>query len=118
VLQISQNVIAALSAKSVTEARHRIAKYLRETAPAHTAGLSDGELVHRVERYEGEAQALGLVSECDIARWAFLETMSGGRLFEQPSVRMQFDPTCSGRIPSDVLDLLFDEIAERLRRNP
>ena len=115
-LTISENVTKAFEAESLAAWRGRVIDYLRETAPTYIVGLDDGELIRRIAACEKEAEALGLVSECDIMRWTFLQTMAGHQLFERPEVRNQFDPGYSGRMPSEMLDLLFDSLGEHLRR--
>ena len=109
-------VMANLAAARADASRRRIAAYLREVAPQQTARVPDTVLLERVAVCEGEALALGLESEADIGRWAFLQVMANGVLFAQDLVRAEFDMATSGRLPTETLDLLFDEIAVRLRR--
>ena len=117
VLQIGDQVVQAMAQAQGDASRRRIAGYLREVAPQQTAHLTDDVLLSRVRICEGEALALGLESEADIGRWAFLQTMANGVLFAQDLVRAEFDMATSGRVPSETLDLLFDEIAVRFRRS-
>ena len=113
-LRITPEQMAALSQARVAASRRRVAGYLRESAPAHTAPVDDAELLRRVVLCETEAQALGLRTEADIARWSFLQVMAGGVLFGMPMVRDQFAPG-GGRSPTETLDAIFDDLVHRLK---
>ena len=115
-LRFADEQVAALSRARVRASRRRIAAYLRETAPDHTARLDDTALLARVTQCEGEAQALGLQSERDIARWAFLQVMTGGALVAGDALRDSFDQRYTGRTPSEMLEFIFEDVERRLRR--
>lgn len=115
-LTISDQVVAALSDDQISAFRQRVVAYLRECAPKHVSGADEPTLLRLVATWQDEAEALGLLSEQDIARWCFLETLGGGKLFAMPAIRDQFDHARTGRAPTEMLDLVFEEIELRLRR--
>ncbi len=114
-LRFTPEQMAALGARREEASRRRIAEYLREVAPQHTARMSDPELAAAVLRYEKEAKDFGLATERDIGRWAFLEVMGGGMLAQNQAVRDAFRVPYAAASPTACLERMFAEVEARLR---
>lgn len=112
---ISQQSYRAFAEQSSRDFVSRVCDYLREFAPDHTKDFNDEILGAKVEEYWQEAAALGLEFEPDIERWCLLEVLSGGVLFANETVRNEFDPKKTGRVPIETLDLIFEQVIEELK---
>ena len=71
-----------------------------------------------IRQESATGKSLGLVTERDLARWTYLQLMSGRKLHEQTAIRSLFrEPGMSGSA-SDRLDLLFHEMSVRAAARP
>lgn len=116
-LQFTPEQITALSARRVDISRRRIAAYLRDVAPEHTARMDDTTLAKAVLQSEGEAKQLGLTGEADIGKWSYLQLLGGGQLLTNAAVATAFTVPDYGSTPAECLDRLFDEVEHRFRRH-
>lgn len=114
-LRFSPEQMAGITEGRMVASFRRIAAYLREVAPEHTARMDDSTLLRQISRFEVEAQGLGLTTEQDIGRWAFLQVMTGCRLATDPLMREAFRVPDYGDTPSYCLDRLF-HMADHLLR--
>jgi hypothetical protein len=92
----------------------RIARFLFGELP--NVGMDQSVILARVPTYDAQARALGLTTEGDIARWAYLQLISNEKLFDMPVVQDSFRPEVRRCSASEYLDLLYDGIIDQFRR--
>jgi hypothetical protein len=86
-LRFSTEQIAALEGRMLERSRSKIAEYLRDVAPTHTASLGDENLLAHVVRSEGAAREFGIHSERAVGQLAYLMLISNSRILEIPPAR-------------------------------
>jgi hypothetical protein len=107
--------IAGIMTGRMAASYRRIAGYLREVAPDQTAHIDQRTLAGTIVNFDREARELGLAKESDIARWAFLQVISGGGLFADPEVRNVFGAPDSSLGPTERMDALMEAVIDGLR---
>ena len=85
-LTVRSDQIEALNARRLDASHRRIAAYLREVAPAETAGASAEALQAHVLASERSGRSLGIETEAGQARWAFVMVQTRGRVLDMPAV--------------------------------
>jgi hypothetical protein len=114
-LRFSADQISATTERRIAASHQRITAYLREVAPAHTAAMDQAALAAAVVRFDQEANDFGLNSERDVARWAYLNVLTGGRLRAIEGIRAAFLVPDAGPSPSVCLDRLLLAVEMDLR---
>lgn len=116
-LRFEAEQIREITAQRVAASHDKIAKYLREVAPQRTGGMEDSALRAEIGRCDRHARELGLTSERDIGRWAFLELLAGYDAESGNALRAMFGIEGGGS-PSHRLDLLFRSLETQAARVP
>jgi hypothetical protein len=115
-LRFSDGQLEALRTARIEASRQRVAKFLRNNVPKVVLSRHAPDIDALIDRETQVGATLGIKKERDIARWTYLQVITGGRLHEQASIRRLFsDPEMSGTMTQRI-DLLFREMAVRARR--
>ena len=113
-LRFEPGQMAAMTQRRLAASHRRIAAYLREVAPEHVARMDGPALQSAITRFEGEARALGLSVESDIARWSYLQIIAGGDLFTDDDVKGVFAAQDTTLGPTQRLDRLMQAVQQGL----
>jgi hypothetical protein len=115
-LRFGVGQINALRTARVEASRKRVARFLRDNVPKSVLSRHTPDIDVLIDRETLVGATLGIEKERDLARWTYLQAMTGGRLHEQASIRRLFiDPEMSGTLTQRI-DLLFREMTVRARR--
>lgn len=93
--------------------RHRVAVYLREHLPEHTAVFSDSELDNKITGWQQRAAAYEVTTERGIAKWSFLALVTGDKFDKTPAIQEYLRQPAPE--PSVKMDTLMDVLEIRLR---
>lgn len=113
-LRFEPEQVAGMTSGRILASHRRIASYVREAAPEQTARTDDRVLLDAIGRYDHEARELGLAKESDIARWSFLQVISGGDLFTDVHVREVFNADDTPLGPTERMDALMEAVGDGL----
>jgi len=86
-LALSSDQMTQITAAMRTRSHRQIARYLRETAQAQTAAMSDPALLDHVAGAEAVAKTWGVRTEAGFGRFAWLMLATQGGLVQMPEAR-------------------------------
>lgn len=109
-LKISKLQMAKLDSEVDAAYARDVARYMRAEHEEATAGLSDAELLRRVEIGIERAKGYGMTWDATITGFVAIMFEVAPTFDEQPAIR---DVLLDGRIPADVrIDALWDRTTE------
>jgi Domain of unknown function (DUF4123) len=114
ILQFNAAQLAATNQRRLSASFLRIATYMRDVASAQTASMTDQSLLDTIGQFDFEARSLGLTTEQDVARWSFLQLLTGRSLLEDANVLGVFAATDVVLTPSERLDRLLASVEHGL----
>lgn len=114
-LKLSRAEADAIEARQGIRSQRRIASYLRDVAPHHTAGMDDDELMHFVSVETRKVTAFGVRREDMIGRWSFMQLTSGSDLSRDEHVRSAMTNRSLRETPDERIQALFDLRLQLLR---
>ena len=107
-IRISAQQYKALTDANLDISRRKVAAYLREVDPGGTEGLSEADLARHVRHYETLADEVGLQSEVEHMKWAYLMQILAGDTAAMKAA--QDEIRTARRPPGATLDAILDAL--------
>lgn len=114
-LRLSQTQLDQIAAAMTERSHAKIASFLRNTAPTHTASITNEALQHLIARSDATGRGLGLTTERGLGRFAYLMLITQGAIASSTPARRWIE-TGSGT-PDDRVGQVLLAIAGSLHRH-
>lgn len=115
-LKLSMAEVHKIENRREAKACQTVRDYLRQYASDATKQLNDDELNAQVWTYRNEAKRYGIRSEAAHHRWAYLQTVSGGRITHNEDFNRFMRHSNPSVSPDERIGLLMKATTAHLRR--
>jgi hypothetical protein len=92
-----------------------VGQYLREVSPNQALAVTPKEFEQQVQTYVEQSASLGVTSEASHCRWAYMQLLSGGRMYSNPHVLDAMRADDTGISKNERVRILMESTLARLR---